>query len=469
MTDAAMWAGEALRSARAEVMWLDDAERPGALDPLRGDTTADLVVVGGGYSGLWTALIAKERDPGRDIVVLEAGECGWQGSGRNGGFLDPSLTHGFSNGLDRWPEELDELDRLGELTVQGIEAAVERYDIDCNLERVGGFDVADQPHQVEELRDLAAAQRIAGHEVVLLEAEAMRARVDSPTYLAGLYDPMVRLVEPARLAWGLRRACLELGVRIHEQTTVRGLERDGSRVLVRSDDGTVLAPRVALGTNAFPPLLRRLRIMTVPVYDYVLATEPLTTAQRRQLGWAGREGVADSANLFHYYRLTRDDRILWGGYDAVYHFGNRIDPALEQSGRTHRLLAEQFFDTFPQLAGEVRFGHRWAGVIDTCTRFAPFFGTALDGKVAYAMGYTGLGVGATRFGAEVMLDLLEGAETERTTLRLVREKPLPFPPEPVRAAGINLTRWSVARADATAGRRNLWLKTLDRLGMGFDS
>ncbi len=225
---------------------------------------------------------------------------------------------------------------------------------------------------------------------------------------------------------------------------------------------------MVLGTNAFPSLLRRLRLMTVPVYDYVLMTEPLSAEQRASIGWAHRQGVGDASNMFHYYRLTRDDRILWGGYDAVYHYGSRVDRSLEQSGRTHALLAEQFFDTFPQLEG-LRFSHRWAGVIDTCTRFTAFFGTAYDGRVAYAQGYTGLGVGSTRFGADVALDLLSGQETERTRLAMVREKPLPFPPEPFRYAGVSLTRWSLARADASGGRRNLWLRSLDRVGLGFDS
>jgi glycine/D-amino acid oxidase-like deaminating enzyme len=132
------------------------------------------------------------------------------------------------------------------------------------------------------------------------------------------------------------------------------------------------------------------------------------------------------------------------------------------------MLAGHFFDTFPQLAG-VRFSHQWGGVIDTCSRFCAFFGRAYGGRLAYASGYTGLGVGATRFGANVMLDLLAGQETELTSLRMVRSRPVPFPPEPLRTGVIGLTRWSIARADAREGRRNLWLRTLDRLGLGFDS
>ncbi len=460
----------ALASAAPEVLWLTDPDRPTALPPMTRDATADLVVVGGGYTGLWTALRAKERYPDLDVLLLEGGTCGWQASGRNGGFADASLTHGYGNGIARWPDELAELDRLGEENLTAIEETIARYDLDCRFERTGGLDVATAQHQVDELRELVAERQAAGHDVSFLEADEVRARVDSPTYLGAQHDPHgIALVEPARLAWGLRAACYDLGVRIHEHTRVTGLAEDGSGVAVTTEAGTrVRAGRVALATNAFTPLLRRLRLMTVPVYDYVLATEPLSAEQRAAIGWHGREGVGDAANLFHYYRLTRDDRILWGGYDAVYRYGSSIHPEHEQSGRTHDLLAAQFFETFPQLEG-LSFTHRWAGVIDTCTRFSAFFGTAHGGRTAYALGYTGLGVAATRFGADVVLDLLHGEDTERTRLAMVREKPLPFPPEPFRSVGINLTRWSLERADANAGRRNLWLKALDKAGLGFDS
>jgi glycine/D-amino acid oxidase-like deaminating enzyme len=321
---------------------------------------------------------------------------------------------------------------------------------------------------------LAVAPR--EHEVAGLEpdepgflpAECVRALVDSPTYLAGRVDAdSCALVDPARLAWGLATAAESLGVRIAEGTRVTSIERNAGRVAVRTATGRVTADRLVLATNAFRPLLARLRFHTVPVYDYVLATEPLTPAQLSSVGWTGRQGISDSGNQFHYYRLTADDRILWGGYDAIYHFGRRIDPALDDRRATHRLLAEQFYETFPQLR-DVRFSHRWGGVIDTCTRFCAFFGTGLRGRAAYAMGFTGLGVGASRFAADVMLDLLDGARTERTRLRMVRRRPVPFPPEPLAWAGIQLTRWSLARADRT-GRRNAWLRTLDRLGLGFDS
>ena len=467
-----MGVGRALADAAPRPYWLDDPVRPASLPPLRGPEAADLAVVGGGYTGLWSALRAKERDPSLDVVLLEAGRCGDQASGRNGGFASASLTHGFGNGVERWADELPELERLGAENLRGIAETVRTHGIDCAWEDTGELTVARSPHETLELADLAAAMRRAGHDVVLLDEADVRAEVDSPRYLAGLWDRTgTAMVEPARLAWGLRDAVLAAGVRVYEGTPVRGLAEHAGGVHLRTREGEVRARRVVLGTNAFPPLLRRLRLMTVPVYDYVLMSEPLSATQRAAVGWRHRQGVGDASNMFHYYRLTRDDRILWGGYDAVYHFGSRIDPRLEQS-RTHERLAEHFFETFPQLEG-LRFTHRWAGVIDTSTRFTALFGTAYGGRVAYAVGYTGLGVAATRFGADVALDLLEraatGRETERTRLAMTRRRPLPFPPEPFRYAGVQLTRWSLARADAVGGRRNLWLRALDRAGLGFDS
>lgn len=458
----------ALVDAKPAPYWLDDPRRPKPLAPLQGDTECDLAVVGGGYLGLWTALLAKERDPGRDVLLLEGATCGHAASGRNGGFCEASLTHGFGNGLSRWPDELDTLTAMGRQNLDGIERTLVEHAIDCDFVRTGSLGVATEPHQVAWLRDEYDEMCRRGHHVTWLDQEEIRARVDSPTFLAAVHDPDAALVEPARLAWGLRDACVSSGVRIAEGTTVTGLGRGRAGVEVTTSAGDVRAGRVVLATNAFPPLLRRLRLMTVPVYDYALMTEPLTTGQRDAIGWRGREGVSDSGNQFIYSRTTRDGRILWGGYDAIYHYGSAIRPGYDQRPETFDMLARGFFATFPQVEG-LRFTHTWGGVIDTCTRFAAFYGTAMSGRVGYALGFTGLGVGATRFAGDVLLDLLAGADTPRTRLAMVREKPLPFPPEPLRWVGVEATRRSLARADANGGRENLWLRAMGRLGFGFDS
>jgi glycine/D-amino acid oxidase-like deaminating enzyme len=454
----------ALAPARQEVYWIEDA--PGDPYPrLTGDISCDLAVVGAGYSGLWTALLAKRENPGSRVVLLEGRRVGWAASGRNGGFCEASLTHGDENGRSRFAEEFDLLQQLGMQNLDQIEATIAELGLDAEFERNGAIDLATEPHQVDWLRE-AAGDADAASGVRFLDAAAVQAEVHSPTYLGGLLRTRdSALVHPAKLARALARACEAAGVEIFEHSPVQGI---GDGTTLYTPEGVVRSKRTALATNVFPSLLKRNRLATVPVYDYVLMTEPLSAGQLASIGWSGRQGLGDSANQFHYYRLTRDNRILFGGYDAIYHFGGRVRERYEDRPETFRRLASHFFTTFPQLEG-LTFTHRWAGAIDTCSRFCAFFGTARDGTVAYATGYTGLGVAATHFGAQVMLDLLAGRSTERTELAMVRSRPLPFPPEPAAAIGINLTRWSLDRADHRGGERNLFLRSLDAVGLGFDS
>ena len=459
----------ALRDAQPLSFWLDSPDAPKASPKLVRAESADLVVVGAGYTGLWTALLAKEANPDRDVVIVEAGVAGGAASGRNGGFVDSSLTHGFANGLDRFPAELRTLIRLGDENITGLADTLIRYGIDAHFVRSGGISVATEPNQANAFRDAVNVTAEYGQHLEYLDRDQVRAEVHSPFFEAALLDrDGVALVDPARLAWGLRRVCLELGVRLYEHTPVTGMTEESAAMVLTTPHGTVRADRVALATNAFPPLLRRLKYYLLPVYDYVLMTEPLTPEQWDSIGWAGRQGLSDGGNQFHYFRPSADGRILWGGYDAVYHWNNGVGPHLDQRPETFGLLAEHFFQVFPQLVG-LKFSHAWGGAIDTCTRFTAFWGRANSGRVGYAVGYTGLGVGATRFGAATMLDLLDGADTERTRLNMVRSKPLPLPGEPLRSIGVGLTRWSLDRADRNDGARNLWLRTLDRLGLGFDS
>ena len=457
---------DSLADARLAPFWLDDLGPRAAYRRHSGTVHYDLAVVGAGYTGLWTALQAVERDPSTRVIVLEAKTIGWAASGRNGGFCEASLTHGEANGLARFPEELAQLDRLGAENLDEIQATVARLGLDCDFERTGSLAVATERYQLSEL---GAAHD--GDSERYYDAEGIRSLVNSPTYLGGLWSMhATALVHPAKLAAELARACVEAGVDICENSPVRGIDSElpTGAVTLTTDGGFVNADRVALATNAFPSLLKRYRLHTVPVYDYVLMTEPLTDAQLASIGWEGRQGVADLANQFHYYRLSADNRILWGGYDAVYHYGGRIRASYDDRPQSFQRLASHFFTTFPQLEG-LRFSHRWAGVIDTSTRFCAFFGLARRGRVAYAAGFTGLGVGASRFAANVMLDHFSGESTERTELEMVRSTPLPFPPEPATFAGVQATKWALDRADHNDGRRNLLLKTLDAAGLGFDS
>jgi glycine/D-amino acid oxidase-like deaminating enzyme len=449
---------EAWADSKFEPLWLDTVERPALRPRASRHACVDLLVVGGGFTGLWTALRAVERDPNLKVLLIESDRIAEHASGRNGGFCDASITHGRENGLARWPEEYATLHRIGQQNLADIERTVRRYGIDCGFARVGVLTVATRPHEVAALEP---------DQPGFLNAQQVRDVVDSPTYLAGRVGEGSAIVDPARLAWGLASAAEQMGVEIAENTSLRSFYRVGERIHAVTSNGTIDAKQVALATNVFPNPLRRLRLAVVPVYDYVLATQPLTPQQLESIGWDPTISITDSGNQFHYYRLTPDNRILFGGYDAIYHYGRSIKAEHYDRPESFDKLARHFAETFPQLDG-IKFTHRWSGVIDTSTRFCPFFGTAYDGQIAYATGFTGLGVGASRFAADVMLDLLSGISSERTSLRMVRTKPLPFPPEPFAWIGIQLTRWAMARADRT-GRRNLWLRLLDRLGLGFDS
>jgi glycine/D-amino acid oxidase-like deaminating enzyme len=459
-------------TAAQRAAYADAEPRPFWLAPQRdvspaltGTVEADLCIVGGGFTGLWAALHAKADDPAREVVLLEAETIGFGASGRNGGFCVASLTHGIENGLARFAGEMDVLERLGRENFDGLVGDLARHGIECDFEPTGELTALLEPYQDAWLEESGELLRGWGHDVELLDGEAMRAEVRSPTYRGGIWDRTgAGVLDPGKLCAGLREVALRLGVRVYEHTAAHSLPPG----VVLTASGRVKARRTLLATSAYPPLLGALRHYVVPVYDYVLVTEPLSARQRASIGWERRQGIGDGGNRFHYYRLTADGRILFGGYDAVYRFRGPVGPRWDEHDATFATLSQHFFTTFPQLEG-LRFTHRWGGAIDTSSRFSVFFGTAHGGRTAYALGYTGLGVAAARFGARVALDLLDGRDTEATRLRYVRSKPVPFPPEPLRWAVIQLTRNRLAAADEREGRRGLWLGLLDRLGLGFDS
>jgi len=456
-----------LNTAVSTPFWLDQPQRPPVTPALLEDTTADLLVVGGGYCGLWTALIAKERNPQLDVVLIEGNEIGWAASGRNGGFCESSLTHGEENGRRHFTEDLPTLSRLAAQNFQDFQDTLVRYDIDAEYENTGLLTVATEEYQVAALK--RASQEGGSSTRTFYDSRSIQTMMTSPVFRAGMFESDgIALVHPAKLVWGLKRACQQLGVRIFESTPAVKLRGESQCVTVETSTALIRSRKVALATNGFPSLLKRARFLTIPVYDYVLATRPLTRAQLDDIGWASRFGITDSSRQFHYYRLTSDNRIIWGGYDAIYHRGGKVRPAYDQRPATFETLADHFFITFPQLRG-ISFTHAWGGMIDMSTQFVAFHGLALGGRVAYSAGYTGLGVGATRFGAQVMLDLLSGHSTELTQLKMVRCKPVPIPPEPFAYPAIQLTRRAIDKSDANGGRDGLLLRSMELFGVGFDS
>ncbi len=451
------------------MFWTDRADRPVETDPLRGECAADLVIVGGGFTGLWAAVQALEEQPGRRVVVLESGAIGTGASSRNGGMLDESIAHGAENAHSHWPDEAATLIRLGQENFYQLRQTLIDHEIDCDYRPASWLDVATEPWQLDALEEGLPILRASGDIVEMLDAGQTSTHIRSATFIGALLSrDYGAIVDPAELVWGLQRLVVEMGGVIHEHSKAVSFDDVDAQMVVRTSGGAVRADRVVVATNAYPGPERSMRRHVIPVYDHVLMTEPLTEAQWAAVGWDGWEGIDDAANQFHYFRRTADGRILWGGYDASYHFNSSVDVRHEQSDAVHGLLAAQFFTTFPQLEG-LDFSHRWGGPIGTTSRFTCAWGTKYDGRLAWVGGYTGLGVAASRFGARVALDLVDGKQTERTELAMVRTKPFPFPPEPFRSAVVALTRKSIQRADANQGKENAWLRLLGRFGIGFDS
>ena len=317
-----------LSNTSAEPYWSAAIDTAPACPALSADTTCDLAIVGGGFTGLWAALKAREQQPDARIVLIEAGRCGQEASGRTGGFCAPSISHGVSNALARHPGEAETLIRLGRQNLVDYQRDLEDYGIDAGFMLSGKLNVAATPWQVEGLQAMARNYRRFGIECTLLSGAQLSEKLDSPAYTAGLFEPNYALIHPTKTVSELQRVCLAKGVEIFENSAVTGIVRDRAGIVLETRQARVAASRVMLATNAAVPLLKRLRAAFIPIYDYSLVTEPLSQAQWASIGWTGDHGIADSGNQFHYFRKTPDGRMLWAGYDAIYHYGSRRDAAL---------------------------------------------------------------------------------------------------------------------------------------------
>lgn len=297
MTDGHGGTHASLRDCDPAVFWLDTPDSRPSSAPLEGHTETDLLIIGGGYTGLWAALQAKERCPDRDVLLIEADTIAAHASGRNGGFCDASITHGLPNGAKHFPNEIERLVQLGDENFAALAASIERYGIDARFERNGGLSVAYEPWQMQGLVEELALLREHGTDVEVLDRDAVRALVDSPTYVGGVRVAHgSAIVDPARLAWGLADVARSLGVRIHEHTCASRLNATPTGINAPTRQGDVRARKVLLATNALSHLVPATRRRVVPVWDYVLVTEPLSAEQLESIGWKGREGIGDAAN-----------------------------------------------------------------------------------------------------------------------------------------------------------------------------
>ena len=344
-----------------------------------------------------------------------------------------------------------------------------REGIDAEFARVGQLVLAlTKAHTRDVEVALASARQLGIDDWRLLDGEETRDRLGSPLPLCALFAPKAATVHPAKLASGLARVAEVRGVRIYEQSPVDEIHEHGTGLRLRTERGAILASRAVLATNAYSHhFVARLRRRFLPLYDYVLASEPLSPSQKAAIRWQGREGVTDCRSFFNYSRLTADDRVIWGSSEAVYYRGNSVGPQHDHAPQVYAGLEASFTRFFPALAA-VRFPVRWGGPIAATTRFTPFFGASHSGRLLYGLGYTGHGVGTTRVAGRLLAHLALERRTELAELALVRQPPFPYPPEPLRRWSIDAVTRALRRVD-DGGSPGFLLRVLDRLGIGFSS
>jgi glycine/D-amino acid oxidase-like deaminating enzyme len=433
--------------------WLEEAvDALGPVTPTRPlavDTTADVVIVGGGYLGMWTAWQLKELEPNADIVILEAGLCGHGPSGRNGGFVStlwddlPKLRQvaGDSGAL--------EVCRASERALRGIGDWTRENGVDAWYLPAPRLDVATTPAQIGTWdEDVAECAEVgAPDEIVQIDAGAARAICDSPLFLGGVLFEKSATVQPARLSLGLRARLLERGVRIHEHTRVTKLSRDA---LAETAAGTVRASHAVLAVNSAAAGFPGHRLSLAVASSHIVLTEPVPDVLE-ELAWTGGESIADGRTMLHYLRTTPDGRIVFGWGGGRMGLGGRALGRLEVDSGVVARIRGSLVRFFPQLRGR-SVTHAWGGPIDVSPTHLPIFGSR--GVVHHGYGFTGNGVGPSYLGGEILARLALDRRDEMTRLAIVDPPRKLFPPEPLRYAGGTLIRQALVRKDAAedAGR-----------------
>jgi glycine/D-amino acid oxidase-like deaminating enzyme len=415
--------------------------------PLESDTSADVVIVGGGYLGLWTAWQLLELEPDLDVLLLEAEVSGHGPSGRNGGFCE--TLWGDASTLRERSGDAAALAvcRASEEAVHGIGRWCAEQEVDAWYREAPMLRVATTESQLGAWDDDVAAAAALGspEEVVSLSAEETRARCDSPLFLGGSAQRLNATVQPARVALGLRGRLLERGLRVNERTEVTRLYRDGS---VETRQARVGAGAAVLAVNSAAVGFPGYGLSLAVASSHIVLTEPVPDVLE-ELGWTGGEAIVDSRKLVHYTRTTADGRIAFGWGGGVMGLGGRRATRLERDPRVIARAHRSLLRFFPQLAGR-RITHAWGGPIDVSPTHLPIFGSR--GRVHHGFGFTGNGVGPTYLGGEILARLALDRRDERTALAIVEPPRKLFPPEPFKYVGGSLIREALVRKDAAEDR-----------------
>lgn len=456
-------AKQALLKTKFFPYWLDNKAAPEPEPLLEHHITCDLLIVGAGFTGLWAAIHAKEANPERDVVIIEAQSIAIGASGRPAAILSTSVMHGLANADRLFPDEMDELERLGKENMDGFQATIERYNIDCDIEWGGELTVAIGDDGLPDIESEHKLYIKYGHDAHLLDKVATQKEINSPLFYGGLWSKKRSgTVHPAKLAWGLKKAALQLGVRIYENSPLVSSTHLRPGVLVTTPQGSIKANKVLLATNAFAAGSNKITRRVSAIRDRIVVTEPLTDVQMKEIGWQNRQGVYDTRTQLNYMRLTADNRVLFGGR-LGYFFNNNIDPKADKTADNFYPLVENFYKTFPFLKG-IKFSHAWSGPIALTTRMAVHYQHYYQGDMIYAGGYSGFGVTSTRFGARVALGILDQSGIPETQLKFATTLPAYIPPEPFRWIGAKITMYALDTLDEKGGWRKPWISLVEKMG-----
>ena len=453
----------ALRGTKFTPFWLDNPNRPPVEEKLTSNITTDLLIVGSGFTGLWTAVQAKEQNRDRDVVVVEANTVAIGASGRPGAVLSTSLMHGMENSNRLFENELAELDRLGKENMEQFRETIEKYNIDCDVEWTGELIVAVGENGVSDIEEEHALYVKFGHDAHLLSKSDVQKEINSPLFDGGLWSKRRSgTIHPAKLAWGLKRVAKELGITFYENTPMLSSKTHGNGVRVDTPEGSVVANKVILATNAFTKHKKKISGRVAAIRDRIVMTEPLTPEQFERLGWKNRQGVSDTRTQLNYMRLTKDNRVLFGGR-LGYFFNNETDPAYDKTPAPFIRLVSDLYRMFPMLAG-IKISHAWSGPIALTTRMTMHYQYFHGSKMIYTGGYSGFGVAASRFAARIALAIVDDVDIPERKLEFAKVLPAWIPPEPFRWIGTKITFYALDTCEAKGGWRILWLKLLDRMG-----
>ncbi|MET0662472.1 MAG: FAD-binding oxidoreductase [Ilumatobacteraceae bacterium] len=455
---------DTVTASTSHSLWHDQAAGDTVARPaLAADRDIDVVIVGAGYSGLWTAYSLVVADPSVRVLVVERDTVGFGASGRNGGWCVGELAGGLGGAISTYGRGPGvALTRAAIDTVDEVGRVVAAEGIDCGFTKGGVVRLARTAVQAANQRNEATEFEAAGlaGELTLLDAVAARQRLNATSVHGGLwYRPAAR-IHPARLVHGLARAVERRGVEIVEHTAVTtitpgtsgpGDGRPPTRPAVRTERGTVTADVVVRATEAYTRDLPGERRSLVPLYSLMIATEPLPAAVWDEIGLRDHETFSDDRRMVIYGQRTMDDRIAFGGRGARYRFGSRIDPAVEQRSDDHDRVEATLRELLPMI-GDAAVTHRWGGVLGVPRDWRASVGFDRAAGVARAGGYVGEGVAASNLAGRTLADLILGRPSELTALAWVDRRSRRWEPEPLRWLGINGSIAAMSRADRVEAR-----------------